>query len=56
MSTLKQHPVKLIQNVSCFIFACLFPRRKVFCICLIVPQEQNLELTLVMLSIVYGNS
>ena len=34
MSALFKPPsVKLLHNVSCFIFACLFPHRKVFCIC-----------------------
>ena len=40
---------------SCSIFARLFPHRKVFCICFL-SQEQNLELMLVMLNVLFGNS
>ena len=44
MSTLFKSPsVKLLHNVSYFVFARLFPHRKVFCIYL-VPQGQNLQL------------
>ena len=44
--------VKLLHNVSCFIFARLLPYRKFF-VFVLVPQKKNLELMLVMLSTLF---
>ena len=51
LSTLLKPPsVKLLHNVSCYIFAHLFPPIGRFPAFVLVPEEQDLELMLVMLS------